>query len=97
VKYKFPRLTLEATQLELESLMRLISIDTEFDDESSKDILYTPCTYQLDMSPSELLRRGFIYEAYDAAKHNFLAIYKKDPRAISQSPKLLNKKNKPRQ
>ena len=94
MSYSLPRLSLESYQIELESLIRLIQLDTDYDNEKTNDVLYTPCTYQLDMSPAELLRRGFIYEAYEAAKLNYHGIYKKDPKAISSSPKIHNKKNK---
>jgi hypothetical protein len=92
--YQFPRLTLEAYQSELDSLMRLVSLDTDGDDEKVNLIVFTPNNFHLNLSPAELLRRGFIYEAYDAAKQNYSAVYRKDPRALGQSPKILNKKNK---
>jgi hypothetical protein len=90
--YQIPRLTLEAYEQELSSLMRLLVMDTEGDDELVQIIVFTPTRERWRLSPAELLRRGQLQEAYEASRDNFVLALKRQPENLSRSPRIHQRK-----
>ena len=94
MKYIEARVSLESYQQELESLLRLVHMDCNANEENVQTILFTSSPAGNHLSPAELLRRGFMIEAYEAAKATYYSLYKKEPPELARSPKLLLKKNR---
>ncbi|MCA2958985.1 MAG: hypothetical protein IOD12_01950 [Silvanigrellales bacterium] len=90
--YQTPRVTLETYEQELVSLVRLVTLDLQGDDDLAQTIVFTPSRERMRMSPAELIRRGFFQEAYEAARDNFFLLRKSTPENLSRAPRMLQKK-----
>lgn len=96
MKYQDTRVTLETYEQELGSLVRLILLDCEGDEDVVNEVVFVPTRDKWGMSPAELLRKGLFKEAYEAARANFTSIMDRDAIQLSRAPRLHQKKSKPR-
>lgn len=90
--YTAPRVTLEIYEQELGSLVRLVLLDCEGDEDVVNAIVFAPARDRWNMSPAELLRKGLYKEAYEVARDNFLAVKRVEPIQLSRAPRLHQRK-----
>lgn len=87
-----PRVTLEIYEQELGSLVRLVLLDCEGDEDVVNAIVFAPAHDRWKMSPAELLRKGLFKEAYEVARDNFVTVKRVQSIQLSRAPRLNQRK-----
>jgi hypothetical protein len=89
--YIMPRVSLELYEQELASLLRIVTMDLKGDDDLAQAIVFSPTQTKERVSPAELLRKGMVKDAYEAARDNFLLVKNEMPNLLVKSPRMHHK------